>query len=66
MTSVFGSNWFALKAQAAKQRIEQSVAQNEHILTLLEQNTRLTEQVGVMSQRIEQLTREVHGKIISN
>lgn len=53
-------------AQTAQQRLDQSVEQNEHILLLLEQNTQLTERVETMNLRIEQLTREVHGKIIEH
>ena len=52
-------------AQNAQKRMDQSVEQNEHILLLLEQNTQLTERVETMNLRIEQLTREMHGKIIS-
>ena len=35
------------------------------ILTLLQQNTELTQQVHDMAQQIEGLTREVHGRVVS-
>ncbi len=43
----------------AKHREELSTLQ----LTLLKENTKLTEQVAALSERIEGLTKDLHGKL---
>lgn len=51
-------------ANAAQIRIDLTVEQNITIMTLLEQNTYLTESVKEMSGRIEALTSQMHGKMV--
>ena len=51
-------------AQASEQREMLAAQQNDQILELLQQNTKLTEAVRDMSLRIETLTQEVHSKFI--
>jgi uncharacterized membrane protein len=49
---------------ASAQRQEFAVQQNNQLLELLQQNTQLTELVKELSQRIETLAREMHGKVV--
>jgi uncharacterized membrane protein len=51
-------------AIASTERQEFAVLQNEQLLNLLQQNTQLTELVKDLSQRIEKLSREMHGKVV--
>ena len=51
-------------AMASIERHDLARTQSAHILELLEQNTRLTQMTQVLSQRIEELTKEIHGKVI--
>ena len=51
-------------AQASEQRQALASQQTAQMLELLQQNTHLTELVRELSQRIEALTVEVHGKIV--
>lgn len=51
-------------AIASEQRQALAVEQITHIQALLELNTQLTETVKDLSQRIETLTQEVHGRIV--
>lgn len=51
-------------ANAAQTRIDLTVEQNIIIMTLLEQNTRLTEAVKEMSGRIEVLTSKIHDNMV--
>lgn len=51
-------------AKASEQRQALAAQQTAQLLELLQQNTRLTELVRELSQRIEVLTREVHGKVV--
>ena len=51
-------------AQAAEQRQTVAATQTAQLLLLVEQNNQMTELVQQLSQRIEQLTREMHGKVI--
>ncbi len=51
-------------AIASTERQELAVRQNNQLLDLLQQNTQLTELVKDLSQRIEKLSREVHGKVL--
>lgn len=53
-------------AKAAAQRQELAVQQATQLMELLQQNMQLTELVKNLSQRIEELTVEVHGKIVRN
>ena len=49
-------------AVAASDRIEIATRQGEQLLALLKLNTELTETTNKLSQQIEVLTRELHGK----
>ncbi len=51
-------------AIANTERQEFAVRQNNQLLDLLQQNTQLTELVKDLSQRIEKLSREMHGKVV--
>lgn len=52
-------------AQAAEQRHQLAAEQMAQLQALLEQNTRLTETVRELSEHIEHLTREVHGRVVA-
>jgi uncharacterized membrane protein len=52
-------------AKASEERELLAAKQSEQLLTLLEQNTRLTEIVKEMSIRIESLTSAVHKKVVN-
>ncbi|MHB1015681.1 MAG: DUF1003 domain-containing protein [Desulfurivibrionaceae bacterium] len=52
-------------ASASEQRQTLAAQQTAQLLELLRQNTQLTELVKNLSQRIEGLTLEMHGKVIS-
>ena len=39
---------------------------SETTIQLLKQNTDLTEQIAELTTRIEALTREIHGRVLSN
>jgi uncharacterized membrane protein len=51
-------------AQASDQRQALAALQTAQLLELVQQNTQLTELTKKLSQRIEALTLEVHGKIV--
>ena len=51
-------------ALASEQRQALAAQQTAQLVELLQQNTRLTELVRELSQRIEGLTVEVHGKVV--
>ena len=51
-------------AQASIDRHDLARTQSAQILDLLEQNTRLTQMTQALSQRIEELTKEIHGRVI--
>lgn len=51
-------------AQASEQRSLLAAQQTKQLMELLQQNTQLTEMVKAMGERIETLTRELHGKVI--
>jgi uncharacterized membrane protein len=51
-------------AHAAEQRQELGVQQAAQLYDLLQQNTQLTELVKELSQRIETLTSEMHGRMV--
>ena len=51
-------------ATAAEQRQALAAQQSEQIMALLQQNTKLTELITELSQRIETLTIEVHSKVV--
>jgi len=51
-------------ALAGEQRQQLAVQQTGQLLELMQQNTQLTELVKELSQRIESLTLDVHGKLI--
>lgn len=50
-------------AIAARDRMEIATQQGEQLLELLRLNTELTESTKQMSQQIESLTRQLHGKV---
>jgi uncharacterized membrane protein len=52
-------------AKASEERELSAAHQDELILQLLEQNTRLTELVKELSTKIEMLTRDMHRKIVT-
>ena len=52
-------------ARASLERQEISVRETANLCTLLEANTRLTTEVQQMAERIDRLTREIHGKIVA-
>src|SRR6202142_1644483 len=51
-------------AQASIERQEAATQQSAQIILLVEQNTRLTQVVKELSQRIEMLTFEMHDKVV--
>jgi len=51
-------------AMANEQRLALAAKQGAQLVALLEQNTKLTEITNELSQRIETLTREMHGKFV--
>jgi uncharacterized membrane protein len=51
-------------ARASEQRQALAAQQTAQLLVLLQQNTHLTERVRELSQRIEALTMEIHGKVV--
>ncbi len=51
-------------AMASEQRQELAAHQSGQLLELLQQNTQLTELVKELSQRIEALTIEMHGRVV--
>jgi len=51
-------------AVASEQRQTLAAQQTAQLFVLLQQNTQLTEVVKEMSQRIEALTQEMHGKVV--
>ena len=51
-------------ARASEQRQALAAQQTAQLLELLQQNTQLTELVKTLSQRIEALTLEMHGKVV--
>jgi len=53
-------------AQATIERHDLARTQSAQILDLLAQNTKLTEMTQALSQRIEELTKEIHGKVIQS
>src|SRR6185503_10330157 len=52
-------------AQASIERQEVSAKQSTQIIELVEQNTKLTQISQELSQRIEQLTDEIHRKVVA-
>lgn len=53
-------------ARANIERHETAARQTDKLRALLEANTRLTEQVEKVAARIDTLTREIHGKLVSS
>ena len=51
-------------AMANEQRLALAAKQGAQLVELLQQNTKLTEITPELSQRIEMLTREMHGKFV--
>jgi len=51
-------------AQASEQHQMEAAQRTAQMMALLEQNTRLTEMVRDLSQRIEGLTSEMHGRLV--
>ena len=53
-------------ARASHERQEFAVKQSEQLITLLEQNNKLTEITHQLSQRIEALTAEMHQRVLQS
>ena len=53
-------------AKASDERQQLAVQQTALILKMLQQNTDLTETIKVLSERLEVLTKEVHGKVMAS
>lgn len=51
-------------AQAGEERQALAQQNSAQLIALLEQNTALTEQTRLLAERIEQLTKEVHGHVV--
>jgi uncharacterized membrane protein len=51
-------------ATMSHERQELALQHSEQLITLMEQNTKLTEMTRELSERIEALTREMHGRIL--
>jgi uncharacterized membrane protein len=51
-------------ARASLERQELAAAETAQLRTLLDQNTRLTELTQELARRIEELTREIHGRVV--
>lgn len=51
-------------AEASAQRQAQAVLETEKLLVLMDQNTKLTEMVKDLSQRIEAMTTEMHQRVL--
>jgi uncharacterized membrane protein len=51
-------------AQATIERHELARTMSAQILNLLEQNTQLTQMTQALTQRIEELTKQIHGRVI--
>ena len=73
LDKVFGSDWFALKAEAFARffgtpvfLVGQALAnrQTAALAELLDRNTKLTEMTHELSRRIEQLTTEMHAALV--
>ena len=53
-------------AKASDERQQLAVQQTALILQMLQQNTDLTETIKALSERLEVLTKEVHGKVMAS
>ena len=53
-------------ARASEERQVLAAKQAESLADLLQQNTRLTETIQSLTQRIEQLTAEMHAKVVKD
>ena len=53
-------------AKASEERQQLAVEQTTLLVSLLNQNTQLTETISKLSQRIDQLTTEMHSHIVPN
>jgi len=53
-------------AQASIERQELAATQTKQVIDLIEQNTRLTEVTQQLSRRIEELTAEIHRRLVSS
>jgi uncharacterized membrane protein len=53
-------------AKASDERQQLAVQQTALILEMLKQNTDLTETIKVLSEKLEVLTKEVHGKVMAS
>jgi uncharacterized membrane protein len=50
--------------QASEQRIALAAQQQAQLIEMMAQNTRLTETVRALTERVEQLTAEIHGRVV--
>lgn len=53
-------------ASASDERLLLAVQQTTLIVQMLKQNTELTETIKILSEKLEVLTREVHGKVMAS
>ena len=53
-------------AKASDERQQLAVQQTALILEMLKQNTDLTETIKTLSEKLEVLTKEVHGKVMAS
>jgi uncharacterized membrane protein len=51
--------------QASEQRVALAAQQQAQLLAMMAQNTELTETVKALTERVEQLTAEIHGRIVA-
>jgi uncharacterized membrane protein len=51
--------------QISEQRMDMAVKQTALLVDMMKQNTELTESVKALTERVETLTREVHGAVVA-
>jgi uncharacterized membrane protein len=51
--------------QASEQRVALAAQQQAQLLAMMAQNTELTETIKALTERVEQLTAEIHGRIVA-
>ncbi len=51
--------------QASEERVALAAQQQAQLLEMMQQNTQLTETIKLLTERVEQLTAEIHGTIVA-
>ncbi|HEX3497850.1 MAG TPA: DUF1003 domain-containing protein [Stellaceae bacterium] len=51
--------------RASEERVALAAQQQAQLLEMMQQNTLLTETVKALTERVEQLTAEIHGKVVA-